>query len=497
MKIGIIPLDERPVNTRYPVLLTHGTDVQVILPPPSILSTLRQPANAPALAAWLEAQAPHLDALIVSVEMLGYGGLIASRISDDPLETILARLALLRRLKQRHPALKIYGFNVITRISRHNDNTEEPVYWGQYGTDLFRLSQLTDRLHRVPNEADVIQAEHDALIATLPAAVIADFVSRRLRNHAVNLQAVNLLQSGVFDVLVLSSDDTSPDGFGSAEKQWLHNWVARLGLAQPVDNLLMYPGADEVGCVLLARLINEAKGAPTFEVRYLDAPSAEIIAAFEDVPVQVTVARQLHAAGAHATTDKSDDNAVLLLINPPLSPDADWVRDYTPDEERQRRPSLDALATTLAQEKKQIAVADVAHSNGADAALLPVLIAAGWDRLSAYSGWNTAGNSIGTTIAAACLSYHYGVNRLFLAHRLIEDYGYQTLVRNAANDWLESETGNRDPEDDGTVEQVRQWIETALHHEVARLPIPYEIRNVRLPWRRTFEVDFDLEPVNL
>jgi hypothetical protein len=478
MNIGIIPLDERPVNMRYPLLMTQTTEVNVYLPPVDILSALCHPADIPALLQWLDDHAASLDGLIVSLEMLGYGSLISSRISRDSTGTVIQRLSRLSDLKQRYPHLKIYGFNVITRISRHNDSTEEPDYWQDYGERLFLLSTLSDRLHM----GEAVQAELDALCSELPAGVIEDFVNRRLRNHTVNLYALQLLRDRVLDLLVVSSDDTSPYGFGSGEKRWLETWKSRFQLVQPEQRLLMYPGADEVGCVLLARFVNEAKGrAPGFRVTYLDPDGADTVAAFEDVPVRVTVERQILAAGAQLNGED-----VKLLINPPLSPHADWPRAYTSDEITRRLPLLSRLPEDFT------AIADVAHSNGADREFMRFLLAKDLpERLTAFSGWNTAGNSIGTTVAAACMAFHYGKNSLFLAHRILEDYGYQTVVRPAAQEWLKTEMGQGElaPE---LLERLRVWIEQALRAEAQRLTPNYTVQNVRLPWQRTFEVDFDL-----
>lgn len=480
MKIGLIPLDERPVNTRYPLLLAHGTPHEVVLPPADILSAARRPADSAALLAWLNAEAPRLDALIVSVEMLAYGGLIASRISHEPLEVLQERLGVLRRLKARHPALKLYGFNVITRISRHDDNVEEPDYWAEYGSRIFRFSQQMDMAQQ-----SMPAPEMDGLRAAIPTHLLADFTQRRLRNHALNLSALGLLYGGVLDVLVLSSDDTSVYGFGSSEKRWLNVWAERLAQSAPQAQLLMYPGADEVGCVLLARLVNEAAGhTPCCAVRYYEPQAAETVAAFEDGPVRLTVERQLRAA-AVPLIDSWEEADIRLLVNPPLDSLVDWPRVYNADEVVRRAglripPGVNA-------------VADVAHPNGGDLAFVEQLRQVlAWEELSAYSAWNTAANSIGTSIAAAVLAYHAARNAEFMAHRLIEDVLYQSLVRQQARDWLSATTGYHDPTPQH-LDKTTAWIEARLNEACADWGLSYRVRGVRLPWGRTFEVDFDLE----
>ena len=74
MRVGLIPLDERPLNTRYLAMIGAIANAALVLPPPERLSSFRTPALCDALAGWLRDVAGNLDALIVSFEMLGYGG---------------------------------------------------------------------------------------------------------------------------------------------------------------------------------------------------------------------------------------------------------------------------------------------------------------------------------------------------------------------------------------------------------------------------------------
>ncbi len=293
MKICLIPLDERPVNTRYPRLLAEIAGVEVTLPPTNILSDYRVPAKSDALIQWLNAHAADCDVLIAGCETLGYGGLITSRTSHEPAATIFARLETLRGLKTRQPALRIFGFNLITRIPHYNSAVEEPDYWSEYGANLHRLSQLMDRAE----QGHALGEELTELRARLPDAPVNDFLWRRMRNHTVNLAAVGLAADEVFDLLAVSSDDTSPYGLSSREKRWVGEWAARLNLG---DRLLMYPGADEVGSILVARAVNEQQGcAPSFQIDYAVPGGEGITAAFEDSAVRVTVERQIYAAGGN------------------------------------------------------------------------------------------------------------------------------------------------------------------------------------------------------
>jgi len=497
MRIGLIPLDERPVNTRYPAQIARIAGVELHLPPPELLSSFRRPAPVEELGDWLRDLAGQLDALIVSCEMLGYGGLIASRITDEPVGSVLNHLDLLRTLKRHHPDLMILGFNLITRVSNADNAIEEPAYWEHFGVRLYRLSQLLDRLA----QGEAVAAELQALRNEIPAAHIQDFLHRRLRNHTANLAAIQLLADGTLDLLVLSSDDTSPYGLPSREKRWLAGWAAQLGLG---GRLLMYPGADEVGCALLARLINTAHGvAPRFEVCYAVPGGDQVVAPYEDGPVRLTVERQVRAVGGILDHQAPD---LWLAVNPPVERRGEWHAAYAGEERRSRLPHLQRVVEHIQQHQqlRPVVVADVAYPNGADPALIDLMrTQIDLTKLAAYGAWNTAGNTIGTALAQGCAARlirtatQRMAQELFLLHRFVEDWGYQQIVRAQVRDWLEQTTGRREPLP-ATLPATSAWIEARLQALVAELPGfagRYRIvpGSVRQPWGRTFEVDFDLE----
>jgi hypothetical protein len=497
MRIGLIPLDERPANTRYPqqIAMIAGVDLQ--MPPSDLLSQRRTPAPADRLGAWLDDVAPGLDALIVSFEMLGYGGLIASRISDEPAGTIIGRLDRLRRLRRDHPYLRVFGFNVVTRVSNADDAIEEPTYWATYGQRLYRLSGLLDRASR----GEQVASDLATLQAEIPADHSADFLRRRLRNHAVNLAGLGLLDAGVLDLLVLSSDDTSPVGLPSREKQWLSQWA---GWLQPGERLLMYPGADEVGCALLARVVNESQGyQPPFDVRYALPDDQEIVAPYEDGPVRITVERQIRAIGGRIDPEGA---GLVLAVNPPVPRRSEWHPDHAVAERQAREPDLERLARAIAAEHLPVIVADVAYPNGSDPVLIELLQRfVALPSLAAYGGWNTAGNTIGTALAQGCAARFIRTEaerqaqEIVLLHRFLEDWGYQQVVRREVRAWLVATSETREPTPEN-LDATRALIEARLGELLADLPGfsgNYRIvpGSTRLPWQRTFEVDFELERV--
>lgn len=506
MHIGLIPLDERPVNTRYPEMIAQIGGARLHLPSREKLSAHRQPARCDDLITWLEETAPQLDALIVAFPTLGYGSLIASRISREPASAIIARLETLSKLKPSLPGLRLFGFDLILRISNANSAVEEPDYWATEGVQFYRFSQLLDRLeqgHPVEDDLAYLRAE-------LPAAHIHDFIHRRLRNHAVNKTGLQMLAHGDLDLLVLSSDDTSPYGLPSSEKRSLHLWADRLGLSEhcppPVSGccLLMYPGADEVSSALTARHLNSQAGyAPTFTIVYGVPGGDRVTAPYEDGPVSLTLQRQIEAVGGQLTENGQPD--FWVYVNPPSPRCTEWDLSFAEAERNERLPHLQTLVADLKQRLQageRAILCDVAYPNGADPLLTELLFEQiPLNQLAAYGAWNTAGNTIGTALAQGCASRLASTpeqaadQQRFLLHRFLEDWGYQQGVRAETRQWLQATYG-RDEPDVETLPATLAHIETGLNHCQAQIPgfEAYHLApgSIQLPWNRLFEVDFEI-----
>lgn len=495
MRIGLIALDERPVNTRYPAMIGAVAGADVLQPPVELRSAYKTPAHCDAIAGWLRQNTDIMDALIVSVETLGYGGLIPSRITHESAGTVVARLDVLREIRQARPDLRIYCFNLITRISRSNSDFEEPLYWTQYGNAIYRYSQLFDQAQ----QGHDVDAELAALREAIPAKHRHDFIQRRLRNHTVNLAVIEMLAADVFDVLVISSDDTSEYGLGTREKRWLGEWLARLG---GDERLLLYPGADEVGCALLARALTQQP--PRFAVHYGIEADRDRVAPFEDGPVSLTVERQIRAVGGELVDSGTDDADFIVAVNPPSPADKPFF-DY--DDMAAERAYREAPLRRFVQQidgwigaGRQVIVADVAYPNGSDPVLVDLLRETiDLTRLAAYGGWNTAGNTIGTALAqgiAAAQARDDIARQRFLLHRYLEDWGYQHVVRQQLQDWLNIQYNTPLIHADN-IQAAQAFIETGLNDRIGELPGFAEKwrvapGSIRLPWQRTFEVDFDL-----
>ena len=514
----LVPLDERPINAVFPRLLAAALGWHLDTPGAS-LGSRKVPADCSAVAEWLWASAGQGAAgAVVALDTLAWGGLIPSRQSGTDLEAALAHLDVLRRVRSQHPRLPLLAFSSIQRVSRDDDDAEEPDYYRQHGRAIFRRSVLEHRSQVTTLAADEA-AELTALRGSLPESVWADQLAIRERTAAVNLAALDLVAEGVIDTLVLNQDDTAVWGLNVLHRQRLEREVRVRGLG---DRVLIYPGADEVAQVLMARLTSMFRGRrPTVGTLFSSRGGADVQTAYEDRPLGDLVTVHLRAAGAVRAPAAGAADWWLALNSPSraqgqggvqyaLAHGADvigaderaWLEaseEPVRGLDRSLESFRDAVGVLL-REGARVSVADVAHVNGADDELLRGLATDGaLGSLSGFGGWNTAGNSLGSAVALGCAAALGADTRalaLAVAARLVDDWLYQARVRSR----LLLQPGLRPlglggfvPADDlrRVEEQARGW----LNDELNSFGLAYRVGRLALPWQRVFEIDYDLEPL--
>ncbi len=510
LTIALVPLDERPVNTRYPQMLGAIGGVTVLLPPQEIRGLQRIPSDLIALDDWLHDAAQRADAAAVSCDYLGYGNLINGRISQDSAAEVIIRLAVLADINRYCP---VHAFSLITRVSNADDNIEEPLYWETWGTKFYRYARLAHQ-----DEQSLLSPEEKSdlaeLAAHLPADLKADWLTRRLRNHTVNLCLMDMAARGKLASLLLTSDDTSAYGFPSRERDWLRGWPRLIGPALS-ENVQMHPGADEVGSALLAKMLNTHESrVPRVWIEWSHPGGDEIIAPYEDRPVRETVIGQIHACGC-AVADSFLGSDFVLGVATPTPRRTDFRPEFVEEDKQERTADYQAFLERLGYWQRlgnPIALADVAYPNGSDPLLSSLLLASDSPLqpglLCAYGAWNTAGNTLGTVIAQASCALRAddtpnqsAAQDVFLAHRFLEDYGYQLVIRREARALMQSQYGHRDPALDDPEQQTfaTEFVARRLAEMLADLQsqgigkgLEIAPSSVRLPWRRLFEVDFEL-----
>lgn len=484
-----LPLDARPVVREQVVHLMAAGGWELVVPPEELLGHLRRPAERDTLVAWLAREAPGVAGFVLSMDMLVYGGLVPSRFIDDGQEDLLRRLLWLRELRAAHPGKPLYAFASTMRISRSLDAEEEKPYWSEHGLALWAWSFHQDRWSRLGQPADDRLAREAA--TSVPAAIRQDYLATRARNHAITRCMLQLVREGVIDRLVLPQDDTAEFGLNIAERRALQAEVASLGLQ---DRVPIYPGADEVLHTACAHAVQRLSGRPPLRVA-LSAMRSESLAAlvprYEDRPLAESVPSQVAAAGASLVDDASQADIVLALYTQGTV-QGDWaLQQPLPQREPVDASWLESLAAHQ-RAGRAVAMADLAFANGGDPWFVHALASRLELRsLAAYAGWNTAGNTLGSTLAQALVAHGQldgPAHRHNLALRLAEDVLWQAELRQVVR------LGGLTLPAGALAEHVQQLFVPQANAWLAPWRLGWHVRRTRLPWDRTFEIGLELEP---
>ena len=252
---------------------------------------------------------------------------------------------------------------------------------------------------------------------------------------------------------------------------------------------------------MVARMINHKRNhSPRVFMHFIDDAMKNNVAPYEDRLIHLAVETQVMAVGAQ-TVVNIDEADVVLVVSPPFERAGDRDPHPLDLDADQRREQLLPAVQRIAQwvnEGRRVAIADVAFPNGTEPAFVELLFAqVDIARLAAFGGWNTAGNTLGSVLASACVPCDDNhARQIALAHHLLEDWGYQSIVRDDLRSWL-SETFGEPAIPPAHLDEAtaftRAWLEPIVQR-IRDAGLPCTISRVCHPWRRTFEVDFELSP---
>ncbi len=493
--ILMLPLDERPCNYLFPLrLLEDNPEYRLIMPERNRLGMMKKPADPDYIKSFLLDHANEADIAVISVDMLLYGGLLYGRLHHFTAEELSNRLSVLRTLKERNPALRIYAFQLIMRCPQYSSSEEEPDYYEDCGREIFLLGEAYHkRKLGLPVDEKLI-AEYEKKTA----GSLGDYLTRRKLNTDMNMRTVDLL-GDVIDYLVIPQDDSSLYGFIKEDQQRIYGHVQKSGKEHLVQS---YPGADEVGMTLVCRAVLKDRGVcPSIKPIYNTECVPQMVPKFEDRELGQSLASQIEAAGCRIAKENEEADFILAVngveetqLEAPMqeSGECAYVKD------RRLFDFVGRIGREIRAGKK-VAVADVAYGNGGDLKLASLLERAGisLDVLS-YGGWNTSGNTLGTVISAAALSAVFGRTEgmeRFLALRYYEDVGFCAHSRLYAAERLgDYGCGYRDLGNKGgeISELVRNETQHYLGGLMPSLVSRYEINGCKMPWNRMFETEFEV-----
>jgi hypothetical protein len=455
-QIILVPLDSRPASGQFAQMIGKVAAVDVRMPPYEYLGRFTSPGNPEAILKWLEGyDMSQLTAVVVSTDMLAYGGLIESRTNTVSYDRAWNRMERLIALKRKWPKLKIYAFSSVMRLTPTATRKAAP-----WRMSLAKFMELEDRTRRVKEPG--LQAQMNASLKRVPSSEITRYRDTRWRNHKLQRALVDAVQRKELDYVVFGQDDAKKYGPHVPENRALLARVTTYGLGGKV---FFCEGVDQLSNMLVSRaVLRQADVVPRIRIVYSDEEAAKKYAFYESKPIFRALQDQILAAGARPAKDDKDAD-YTLYVNAP-DPNDDSFSSFT-----------HILGLALDQ-GMPVAVADINLGGPglADPRVFETIMQGErTDRILAYAGWNTAGNTLGTVIPAANMAMLARQGRVpdrmkaevarceFLLHRLVNDFAYHHFTRPQAYRLIDSIPGaSREETDSQSLASVNRFVQRDL-----------------------------------
>ena len=388
-KIVLLPLDERPCNYEFPMKLFSHDKVEIVRP--KKLGNKKTPASFETIVEFLREECKDASGLVVSMDMLLYGGLIPSRLHHEEKETLLERIKILKEIRESNKNLIIYAFQVIMRCPDYSSDDEEPDYYRIYGKEINELGVAVHK-SRLGIESDV---PVKTAMEKVDPKCLDDYISRREINRYMNVETLQMARDGLIDALVIPQDDSSKYGYAAIDQKEIREKISEYNME---DKVLMYPGADEVELTLLARMLNVLAGRqPKVYVKYTSEMAKNIIPLYEGCTLANTVKYHILSAGCLATESYESADIVLFMTAPAGGMEEAMEQPSEKLEycvERNIAEMFELLKYCISQ-KKIVTIADNAYANGGDLGIVKILNNNHLlMKVDGYAGWNTSANTL-------------------------------------------------------------------------------------------------------
>jgi len=461
----------------FPVQLLGCAGIPCAVPGDGAADYFTRPSDFTAVKRFLTNAVGEADTLILSVDKLVFGSLLASREDGITAEEALARLQWITELKQQSPHLRIIAFSILMRSSISTLRTEDIAC--HHAVTVYSQARHRAAISGDPQDEKAAKEIGDGI----PPKMLAKYLRVRERNHAVNLACVGFVREGVFDRLLLLQEDSQPLGLHRLEQQSLAREIG----ASFAGRVTLHNGTDEAGCLCAA--LAAAKPLK-LHVRALGNDSLDFIAQYEDRPFVENIRSHAQFAGIRLTSSLEEADKVLCVLMPGGAPQRDILHPMAEtDDERARFAVLARELAGVMASGRPVGLLDVRYANGGSPGFGEALAGCVSPlSLAAYAGWNTASNALGTVLAQLALGEDAAKNRLFTAERLLDDLIYQGTVRGRLQEALIRE--GQDPyhlaDKPGAERLLVRYMEEAL----LQTPVldGYVMdAGYALPWPRTFE----------
>ena len=440
--ILVVALDDRPVNVDFPLYLAEEGEITISD------SLLKKNFAERIKTIEDELKTGKYNSLVLSFDNLLYGGLMESRVVEQPLNDLEKQriIQLLEYVKENN--ITAYGFTSAQRVTTNVDSKED---LEEYNNAMIKNNLLTTGNFMSSAQTSFVLHEEDASYYQHRANKVRD--------------TIFLLEetSDFFKEFYVGQDDTQPSGIQKFE---LHS----LKKVAKNENIYFVNGVDELIASLIYKIKYNGEKPKVYIYYTSETDFSRTILPFEGVTLKNLLIEKQQMF-----------DFIIVDLN---MADYVWIihngRTFNRGEVYELLKTKKTLMLTdfnISEHKHQL-LTNLFQNN-------PQAVY----NIDVYSSWNTASNMIGLTLSQAFLIKENPNNQLLLEKRILKDYLYHSVLNHEIKQTFNESVLDHYNIDNPT---INEYILSEMNDFLKNnLNSSTQVEKITFPWNRLFEVSID------
>jgi hypothetical protein len=442
--ILVVSLDDRPVNIDYPLYLAEEDKI-------TLSNSIQQNTFAERIETIEnELNTGKYNGLVLSFDNLLYGGLMESRVVENPLsEKDRKRIKqLLKTIKSKN--ILAYGFTSAQRVATNIYSDED---LERYKTAIKKNTQLTNGNFMSATQTEFVMSEEDRLYYQHRANKLKD--------------TVFLLEetTDYFEEFYVAKDDTQHSGIQRYELHSLEKIAEN-------SNIYFVNGTDELVSTLIYKVLYEGEKPKVYIYKTSEEDFQRRILPFEGATLE-NLLKEKQQMYHFEQVDLEAADFIWIIHN---------GKSFNRDE-----------VYELLKTNKTLMLTDLNIGN-VEQQLLTDLFKnnqQGFSNIDVYCSWNTTSNMIGLTLSQGFLIQENSRNQLLLEKRILKDYVYHSILKRVIRETYLEENADQynivNP-------KINQYILSEMNDFLEqKLKTTTRVEKITIPWKRLFEISIDFK----
>ena len=232
--ILLVPLDSRPPCREFVINGGKIIGREIVTPPTEYMDYYSKAGETTEMRQWLAENAGDADAVILSVDQLLSGGLLAAREAHISHADIDALATYLRTLHTAHPTVPLHAFYILPRAI-----PQDGIEGWRERRALLAYARL---LGRAGEGLSVDEDEMERLRGEFPPDDLKKYLAHFDESTALASMLIDLTEEGVLTRLILGQDDGEEYSVGNLKKKELAALLTQKHIAQ--ERAMIVHGAD-------------------------------------------------------------------------------------------------------------------------------------------------------------------------------------------------------------------------------------------------------------